>query len=916
MKTSREIRQEFLTFFKERGHTIVPGLPLVPNDPTLLFTNSGMVQFKDVFLGTGTRPYTRATDTQKCLRVSGKHNDLDEVGFDTYHHTFFEMLGNWSFGDYFKKDAIRWAWELLVERWGLDPKRLYATVHQGDPALGLDPDHEAVELWKRETSLDSDHIILGSTKDNFWMMGDTGPCGPCSEIHVDLRPEAERSKVPGRSLVNQGDPRVLEIWNLVFIQYNAREDGSLVPLQANHVDTGLGLERVTAALQGKQSTYETDLFTQIMERVRGLRGHSKAEMEANPAPYRVLADHGRAMSFMLAEGIVPGNEKQKYVLRMVMRRAIRFGKKLGLEKPFMAEVAQAVIEQMGEVFPELQQSRTTILKWAEQEEKLFNKTLDRGLDYFQDLVCKLKGQGKAVIPGEDAFYLHDTLGFPIEVTKDLAKEHQLAVDTDAFIHEMEKQRERSRVAIVEEAMSLGVTFGAVVLPGPRKFEGMQLSQTGFVGYSKLSKAAELLDIPWVSSEEKVDSASLSRPAVRGQNAVLCFSETPFYAESGGQTADVGLISFRSRGRVANAKVRSVKRTAGGIFLHYADIIEGEFHVSDKCKLEVDQERRKATQRNHTATHILHAALHKVVGEHAKQAGSLVAPDELRFDFTHFEALKPEQIKAIEDFANRLILDNLKVEIKETSLEEAKALGAMALFAEDYQGKDKVRMVSILDEHGVALSRELCGGTHVKQTGEIGGFKIISAESVSAGVRRVKVATGMNLIHYLDERELLLHKAANLLETAPADLLPRLEALIKERDQLGKAIHHLRAQQVLSQVDQYVQQSQRYGDAQAIVAQADLGGDDLKQLADLLEGKLGSGVVLLGSADEGRVQLVCKVSKPLIQKIKAGDVIKTLTPIVGGGGGGAPHFAQGGGTKPDMLHKALEKGKALIQAALK
>lgn len=886
MKTAEQIRKEFLEFFKARGHSVVPSSPLVPDDPTLLFTNSGMVQFKDVFMGTGTRPYKRAVDTQKCLRVSGKHNDLDEVGHDTYHLTFFEMLGNWSFGDYFKKEAISWAWELLVEQWGVSPDRLYATVHEGDKTLSLEADHEAAELWKRETSIPHDHILFCSTKDNFWMMGDNGPCGPCSEIHVDLRPEHERQQRPGLTLVNQGHPQVIEVWNLVFIQYNARSDGTLEPLAANHVDTGMGLERIVAALQGKTSVYDTDLFTPIMERVRQLSGHTPQQMADNLVPYRVLADHGRALAFLIADGVVPGNEKQKYVLRMVMRRALRFGKKLGIDKPFLAEVAQAVLDTMGNAFAELIENRDTILKWAQQEEKLFNKTLDRGLDYFEKHVRALQQANNSVISGQEAFYLHDTLGFPIEVTCDLAREIGFFVDQDAFAQAMEQQRQRSKgqgASQSSDSAALG------------EFE--KLDATVFTGYEAFSQVAKVLMV------RRLDSNRYQ----------MAFDKTPFYAAGGGQVWDRGWLKAVNSTPIG--QVLQVEKDKRNVFIHQV-CIDGQPPAEGQVVLlEVDAQRRKATQRNHTATHILHAALHRVVGAHAKQAGSLVAPDELRFDFSHFEALTPEQITQIEALANRVILDNLPVVVTQETLESAKAQGAMALFAEDYQGKETVRMVSILEPDNTAFSRELCGGTHVRCTGEIGGFKVVSEESVSAGVRRVKVATGTHVLEWLQQLEQTLEQVADLLHSTPNDVLQRLEALLQTHEALQKELAQVRAHQVASRADELASGAQAIGEATVIVSQSDLCGDELKQLADALEGRLNSAVVLLGGVNKERVQLVCKVSKGLTQKVKAGQIIKALTPIVGGGGGGAPHFAQGGGNRPDKLAQALDDGRQLIQDAL-
>jgi len=896
-KTSQQIRQEFLDFFSERGHTVVPGAPLLPDDPTLLFTNAGMVQFKDVFLGTGTRPYARAVDAQKCLRVSGKHNDLDAVGHDTYHHTLFEMLGNWSFGDYFKREAIRWAWELLVEQWGMDPGRLYATVFEGDPQRNLEADEEAAGFWKSETSIAHDHVLAFDSKDNFWTMGETGPCGPCSEIHIDLRPDTERQAVPGATLVNQDHPRVMEIWNLVFIQYNMATDGSLQPLEQKHVDTGMGFERIVAVLQGKASNYETDLFGPIMERVRQLSGHTTSEMEVDPVPYRVLADHGRTLACLLAEGLVPGNEKQSYVLRMVMRRALRYGKKLGFSKPFLADVGEAVVEHLGGVFPELRENRKTILNWAAQEEKLFTKTLDRGLAQFEHHVEQLKARNETTISGSFAFFLHDTHGFPIEVTEDVAREQGLSVDLDGFRRQMDEQKARSRANVLRVTSSAKASHDVEVDNTPTE----ALHYDAFV----TEVDAVLIAL--------VDDSTPSKASDKASAQWMRFDRTPFYAEGGGQVCDQGQVINTSRH--GKARVLAVTKTKDNVYLHRVRIEEGAFEAGDRCTPCIDVERRKATQRNHTATHILHAALHRVLGEHAKQAGSYVSPDELRFDFSHFEALKPDEIERVEHIANRAILDNLVVQLSQETLESAKGKGAMALFAEDYKDPQNVRMVSILEADGSAFSRELCGGTHVGRTGEIGGFKIVSEESVSAGVRRVKAATGFNLLQHLNEREACLTQAAKLLNTVSSELLVRLKALLEEHGHLNQRVRQLRVQQVSSRLEHYLDLATRYTDAAVVVAQTAFSGDDLKQLCDALEQKLNPGVVLLGSTDGGRVQLVCKVSKPLTQRVKAGEVIKALTAIVGGGGGGAPHFAQGGGSQPDQLSQALDRGKALLESAL-
>jgi len=883
MKTSHDIRQAYLDFFASKGHTKVPSSSLVPDDPTLLFVNSGMVPFKDAFTGKVTPDYVRAVSSQKCMRVSGKHNDLGEVGPSPTHHTFFEMLGNFSFGDYFKQEAIEYAYEFITEKLGIDPDRIVYSVHEED--------QESLKFWMETAKVGEERVVPLGDETNFWSMGDTGPCGPNSEIFYDLDPQPNSDF---HALLKADDPRLVEIWNLVFMEFDQAADGTRTLLPKPGVDTGMGLERTAAVLQGVQSNYDTDLFTPIIERIQELRGHNSKQMKENYVPYRVLADHGRAMTFLLGDGVVPGNEKQKYVLRMVMRRAIGFGKRLGFEKPFLVDVSQAVIDHMGGVYTDLRKNQANILKWVEQEEKLFNETLDRGLDHLKKYLDQQRDKDQIVISSQEAFYLHDTLGFPIEVTSDLAKEQGFSVDYEGFQTEMSQQKERSR----------GKQDDASAKDGASVWDLDDVGATRFVGFDRLAVESK---IQRAFDENHAVIESLAEK----DKGYLVFEQTPFYGEGGGQVGDQGMIENHSRS--GKAKVIITKKD-NRRFLHHIAVIEGSFEQGDQCTLQVDESLRKDIERNHTATHILHAALHQVVGEHANQAGSFVSADELRFDFTHFEAVSPEQIAKIESLANESIFADMNIEISEESLEDAKAKGAMALFSEDYQGRDKVRMVSIMDG-GQAFSRELCGGTHVRHTGEIGGFKIISEESVSAGVRRVKVATGYNLMDYLSHQEQQLHQAAALLDTSPSDLMPRLEALVHANQKLESELIDLRAKQVVSQVDDYLAQKEILGEATAIVAQSDLGGDELKQMADLLESKIQTGVILLGAATGGRVQLVCKVSQPLTKQIKAGDVIKTLTPIVGGGGGGAPHFAQGGGSNPGKLDDALAQGKTMIQSAL-
>ncbi len=875
--TADSIRRAFLKYFEERGHQVVPSSSLLPPDGTLLFTNAGMVQFKRVFTGQESRPYRRATTSQKCLRVSGKHNDLENVGPSVRHHTFFEMLGNFSFGDYFKHDAIAYAWELLTKVYGLPKDRFHFTIYRDD--------EESFKLWQEIAGAPASRIHRMGEKTNFWMMGDTGPCGPNSELVWDRGPEFCNCKRPDCSphLDNDCD-RWSEVWNLVFMQFNQDESGQRTALPKPGVDTGMGFERLVAILQNAKTNYDTDVFQPIMERVRKLNGQTKDQMQAQIIPYRVLADHGRAMTFLLADGVVPGNEKQKYVLRMIMRRAIRFGKRLRLasSSPFLAEVVQAVIERMGDAYPELIENRSTILRWVEQEEQLFDKTLDGGLDYFEELVAKLKKEGKTVILGEDAFYLHDTLGFPIEVTEDLARERGFTVDRAGFEREMEEQRERSR----DKGRGPEENWKIDVVGPP----------TSFVGYQSLQ------------CETRLHS---QLPA--GDGEILAFDKTPFYAQGGGQVADKGWVENLNLSRPGKAEVLDVK-SENDVYLHRVKILEGSFKAGDHCKLRVNSERRLPIMRNHTATHILHKALREVLGYPGGiQAGSLVAPDELRFDFTHPKPLTDDEIKRIEDIANRAILNDLPVEVTEEKLEEAKAKGAMALFTEDYQGKERVRMVSIIED-GKPFSRELCGGTHVQRTGEIGLFKIISEEGIAAGVRRVRVATGENLLKFLAERETALHQMAQRLSTPESELLGKLDALLTERERQDAELKRLRRALLDYKRIELLQRRETLDGFSLLHAEVELEISGLKELADSLVGDMGESIVLLGSHAGEKVVLVCKVSDKLAERFHAGQIVRVMAQVVGGKGGGNPRFAQGGGENAAKLSEALERGAALVRSA--
>jgi alanyl-tRNA synthetase len=874
--TSVKARQTFLDYFRSKSHTVESSSSLVPDDPTLLFTNAGMVQFKRAFLGVEKRPYTRVATAQTCIRVSGKHNDLENVGPSPRHHTFFEMLGNFSFGDYFKREAISYAWELLTEVYGLEKDRLHFTIYRDD--------EESFQLWQEIAKAPKERIYRMGEKTNFWMMGETGPCGPNTELIWDRGVEFCDCDEAVRSIcsphLDNNCNRWPEVWNLVFMQFNQDESGKRTPLPKPGVDTGMGFERLVSVLQNVPSNYDTDLFQPIFEDLRKLTGHSKREMREQYVPYRVIADHGRAMTFLIADGVVPSNEKQGYVLRMIMRRAIRFGKKLGLPPPFLPGVAQTVIEMMGGYYTELKDQKDSILKAVAHEEERFERTLDQGLERAEKILSESKRKGEVLIPGPEAFFLHDTYGFPVEMLEDIAREHGMHVDHAGFEREMGKQRERSKV-VVAKAVTIQVDIPAH-------------HPTRFVGYD-VWEHESVLDL----KNEK--------------EQLFVFTETPFYAEAGGQVADTGWIENPSRhGR---AEVLDVQKDVRGAYLHRVRVTEGEFRVGDRCTLRVDKERRQRTMRSHTATHILHAALRRVLGySQGIQAGSLVAPDELRFDFKHLAPLAPEEIVRIEELANRAILADLPVTITEEPLETAKARGAMALFTEDYAGKEKVRVVTIepLPDEEKPFSVELCGGTHVERTGQIGLFKVLSESGIAAGVRRVHVAVGENLLQYLAEREQTERRLAQMLKTSDKELTVKIEALLAEHDQLARERDALKRQVLMVEKDRLLQKRQKVNDISVVCARVDLSVEDLKTLSDFIEPQIAPGVALLGGVSNGKASLVCKVSEALSKKINAGQLIKALTPLIGGGGGGTPRFAQGGGSNADGLDEALRQGEAQMQ----
>ena len=911
--TSAEVRQSFLDFFASKGHTIVSSDSLVPgDDPTLLFTNAGMNQFKNIFLGLEKREYTRAADTQKVMRVSGKHNDLEDVGYDTYHHTFFEMLGNWSFGDYYKKEAIAWAWELLTEVWGLPKDRLWATVFKDDQGE-LETDEEAACYWTEVTDIDPDHILYFGRKDNFWEMGDTGPCGPCSEIHIDRGEDAcdlqdDPNHVCG---VNSGCRRYFELWNLVFIQYNKDDDRVLHDLLAKHVDTGLGFERIVAVLQDVVSNYGTDLFTTIMDRVQEMLGHSDAEREANIVAYRVIADHGRAVTFLVGDGVLPGNEGRNYVLRMILRRAARFGRKIGFPGLFLSEVAKVVIKKMGPYFGELEARREFILQTITQEEERFQRTLDVGLNMLDDLIAELSAQGEAVIPGDQAFKLYDTYGFPLDLTRDVAKERGFTVDEEGFVAALEKQRERARAA-QHFALEVGEKLEAYSdLLDELKRTGV-LPGTGVEHlYSEGTEAgAKVAAI--VRDGQVVDSAR------EGDEIELVLTATPFYVESGGQVSDTGVIVRDGKWEVA---VSDVRQPLPGLIVHVGEALPAPVlqagagpRVGDSVRAVVDAERRADIARNHTATHLLHNGLRRVLGEHVQQAGSLVATDRLRFDFTHSAMLTQDELNLIEQSVSEAILANYPVAAIHRGYKEAIAAGSIALFGEKYG--EQVRVLTI-GNPSEPFSQELCGGAHVKRTSEIGPFHVISESSIGAGLRRIEAVTGRGAQEFVQKRMQVLEAAAAFLACSPDEVDQKVLALQDELQGQTKEVARLRRQIAQRDFEELLSQVQDVSGVKVLAAQvkaADM--DTLREMSDWFRNRMGSGVIVLGAVMAAKPSFVAAVTPDLVERgLHAGQLVKQVAQVVGGGGGGKPTLAQAGGRDVGRIGEALRLALDLVERGL-
>lgn len=907
-QTGAQIRQQFIDFFVERGHTFVPSSSLVPGgDQTLLFTNAGMVQFKDVFLGTDTRPYTRAVNSQKCMRVAGKHNDLDDVGRDDTHHTFFEMLGNWSFGDYYKKEAIAWAWELLTEVYCLEKDRLWTTCFKDDKG-NIPTDDEAYNAWLAQPGFDPSHVLYFGRKDNFWEMAETGPCGPCSEIHIDRGPDfCNMRDVSGHVCQVNGDcTRFTELWNNVFIQYNRLGPDTLEPLPATHVDTGMGLDRLVAVMQGVDSNYKTDMFMPILKAVQEMTGDSDEQRDANLTPYRVIADHARGAAFLIADGVVPGNTGRNYVCRMIIRRAARFGGKIGLHKPFMARLAEVVIDQYGEFYPELRRNKTAILANLTREEERFRRTLDSGVSQLELLLAEARAAGQSVLDGRRAFDLYATNGLPVELTRDVAREQGMEVDESGFRAAMEEHR---------IASGAGKAFGAlggedvdIYRAVVEELQSEGTWPTGGVQYDPYNSVElETTLLGLIRDGELVDTAA------PGDKVEVILPKTGFYVEAGGQVSDTGTI-ISSGDTYWEIRVDDTEKPAAGVIVHVGEVISGQPKLGDKVLAAVDRQRRQDIMRNHTATHLLHAALHEVLGSHARQAGSLVAPDRLRFDFTHPDAITSQQLEQVESIVNRAVLQDYHLNIRVKPLAEAMAEGAMALFGEKYG--EMVRTITIGDAD--PFSYELCGGTHVDETGDIGIFLITSEGSAAAGVRRIEAVTGRAAYELVQRRFRALKHAAALLNTSMEDVPTKTETLLEDLEASRKQNARLRQETAAAQFIKDLDSVPSVGGVPVmarVLTNAD--ADTLRAMTDRFRQRYPSGVVVLGSAVDGRPLLIASVTDDLVKHgLSAGEIVKTLGPIIGGSGGGRPQMAQAGGKDASRLSEAIDAVAGLVEQKLK
>lgn len=905
--TGAEIRQSFIDFFKSKGHTFVPSSSLVPGgDQTLLFTNAGMVQFKDVFLGTDSRPYTRAVNSQKCMRVAGKHNDLDDVGRDDSHHTFFEMLGNWSFGDYYKKEAIAWAWELLVKQWGINPSLLYFTCFKDDKG-NLPMDSEAADEWAKQPGLDPSHILFFGRKDNFWEMAETGPCGPCSEIHIDRGPKfCDKANVPGHQCAVNGDcKRFLEIWNLVFIQYNRVNQTQFDPLPHKHVDTGMGFDRIVSILQNVDSNYRTDQFYPMIEKIQDLAGQTKEQVSANFTPYRVIADHVRAASFLIADGVVPGNIGRNYICRMIIRRAARFGTKIGLADPFLAKISEVVISLYGEAFPELQKNAETILENLTREEKRFARTVESGVGILNEMLDELQKRGGSILDGKKAFELYATHGLPLELTRDIAREQGLEVDEAGFKNAMEEHRVQS---------GAGKAFGTM---GGDKVDIYRQVLSDLVSSKKLTESGvEYNPYEWLISDGEILTIFVDDKKVESAETdsliEVIVPRTGFYIESGGQVADSGWI--QAADGTWEIEVSEAKRPAAGVIVHLGVVTRGTPRIGDKVKVVVDRSRRLDIMRNHTATHLLHAQLHRIIGEHARQAGSLVAPDRLRFDFTHHEAIPQDKLSQIEAGVNKDILEDHRLSVKTRNLHDAIAEGAMALFGEKYG--ENVRTITIDPEH--PISYELCGGTHVENTGIIGTFLILSEGSAAAGVRRIEAVTGRAAYEVIKERNALLKKSARLINSGIDELPSKIVLLLDAESDLKEKVSSIQQKVSITEFSSKLSELKMVKEIPVLVTKVtETSIDNLRQMTDMFREKYSSGIVAIGTVYQEKPSIICAITDDLIQKfgLNAGEIVRASAAAIEGSGGGRPNLAQAGGKNPAKIDVALEIIRKKIEEKL-
>jgi alanyl-tRNA synthetase len=863
--TTNELRQAFLDFFRDKDHEVVASSPLVPgNDPTLLFTNAGMVQFKDVFLGEDKRKYDRAATSQRCVRAGGKHNDLENVGYTTRHHTFFEMLGNFSFGNYFKRDAIQYAWDFLTETLGLPAERLWVTV--------FNDDDEAADIWLKEMKIDPERFSRLGEKDNFWAMGDTGPCGPCSEIFYDHGPDVEGG--PPGTPDEDGD-RYVEIWNLVFMQFDRSADGEMAELPKPSVDTGMGLERIAAVMQGVHSNYQVDLFAHLIEATAKSLG---VENDGSSS-LNVIADHIRACSFLIVDGVLPGNEGRGYVLRRIIRRAIRHGKKLGAHDLFFYMLVEPLVSEMGDAYPELSKAQAHVEKVLKKEEQRFAETLDQGMEILDAAIADLSGKK---IPGDVVFKLYDTYGFPVDLTADIARERGLSVDQTGFEDAMAGQRDRARAASKFRAIG-GDDIKTDI-------------ESTFSGYEGTEASCEIVAL--FNDGKPVDQLSV------GDDGALVLSSTPFYAESGGQIGDTGVLSAGD-----HSFTIVDTRKSGKAIVHYGSVQAGEFNVGDKVEAQVDADRRQAIRLNHSATHLMHAALRDVLGDHVQQKGSLVAPDRLRFDFSHYEPLSPEQLADIEDIVNEEIRRNVSADTKLMSYDDAVASGAIALFGEKYD--DEVRVLNF-----GGFSIELCGGTHVDRTGDIGIFKITHETGIASGVRRIEAVTGKGALEWLDANQRVLNELGDMLKTKPDQAAAGVAQILKQNKELQKKLATARHALITGEASDQEDYIQEIAGIKVLAARVhDVDANMLREAVDRAKDKLQNAVIVLGTVEDGKVRLAAGVTKNNTDRIKAGDVIKPVAEQVGGKGGGRPDFAQAGGNNPEALDAALSSVSAWVAEQL-